>query len=57
MEFVATVLREMFAGVVNLDQACCVQIEATASIPEGMGVVPPPLVHLVMGFVKYLPHI
>jgi len=56
-EIIATVPREILAGVLNLSQAGCLKIGAIDLIPEGTGVVPPPIVHLIAGFVKHLPHI
>ena len=56
-EIIATVLRETLAGALNIPRAGCVRIGAIDLIPEGMGVVPPPIVHLVAGFVKHCPHI
>jgi len=47
----------MPTGAFNFSQAGCVRIVAIDLIPEGTGVVPPPIVHLVTGFVKHLPHI
>jgi len=47
----------MLAGAFNLALAGCLQNGAIDLIPEGMGVVTPPIVHLIMGFVKYLTHI
>jgi hypothetical protein len=55
-EIIATVPRETLAGAFNLPQAGCLRFAAIDLIPEGMGVVPPPIVHLVAGFVKHLPH-
>jgi hypothetical protein len=54
---IATVLRESLAGAYNLPQAGCLQIGEIDLIPEGMGVVPPPIVHLVAGFITHLPQI
>jgi len=56
-EIIATVPRESLAGAFNLPRAGCMPIGAIDSIPEGMGVDLPPIVHLVAGFVKHLPHI
>jgi len=53
----ATVPREMLTGAFNLPRAGCLRIGAIDLIPEDTGVVPPPIVHLVAGFVKHLPHI
>jgi hypothetical protein len=57
LEIIATVSREMLAGAVNLPRAGCLRIGEINLIPEGSGVVPPPIVHLITGFVKHLPHI
>jgi len=35
---------------------CCLQIGVIDLNPEGAGVVPPPIVHLVTGFLRHLPH-
>jgi hypothetical protein len=56
-EIIATVPKEMLASAFNLPQAGCVWIGAIELIPEGTGVVPPPMVHLMAGLVKHLPHI
>jgi len=56
-EIIATVPREMLAGAYKLSQAGCQRIAAIDLIPECTGIVAPPIVHLVAGFVKYLPHI
>jgi len=56
-EIIATVPRGMLTGAFNLPRAGCLLIGAIDLIPEGTGVVPPPIVHLVAGFVKHLPHI
>jgi hypothetical protein len=56
-EMITTVPRELLTAVFNLPRAGCLQIGAFDLIPEGKWVVPPPIVHLVMGFVKHLPHI
>jgi hypothetical protein len=47
----------MLAGAFNLPGAGCLLIGAIDMIPEGLGVVQPPIVHLVVGFVKHLPHL
>ena len=44
----------MLTGAFNLSQAGCLQIGVIELIPEGMGVVPPQIVHSVVGFVKHL---
>jgi hypothetical protein len=56
-EIIPTITREMLAGAFNLLQAGYLRIGAIDLIPEGMEVVPPPIVHLIVGFVKHLPHI
>jgi len=56
-DVIATVPRETLTGEVNLPRARCLRIGAIDFIPEGMGVVPPPIVHLVAGFVDHSPHI
>jgi hypothetical protein len=56
-EIIATVPRETLAGEFNLPRAGCLWIGAIDLVPTGMGVVPPPIVHFVTGFVKHLPHI
>jgi hypothetical protein len=56
-EIIATVPRETLTGGFNLPRAGCLQIGAIDLIPEGTGIVLPPIVHLVAGFVKPLPHI
>jgi len=54
---IVTVHRNTLAGALNLPRAGCLWIGAIDLIPEGTGFVPPPIVHLVVGFVKHLPHI
>jgi len=54
---ITTIPRETLTGTLNLPQAGCLRIGAIDLIPKGMGVVPPPIVHLVAGFVNHLPHI
>jgi len=54
---ITTVPREILAGAFNIHRACCLRIRAINLIPKGMGVVPYPIVHLVMGLFKHLPHI
>jgi hypothetical protein len=56
-EIIATVPRETLTSAFNLPQASCLLIGAINLIPESTEVVPPPIVHLVMGFVNHLPHI
>ena len=50
---VAIVPTEMLTGAFYLPRAGCLRIGAIDLIPEGMGVVRPPIVHLVVGFVKH----
>jgi len=54
---IATAPRETLAGVFNLPRAACLRIGAIDLIPQGTAIVPPPIVHLITGFVKHLPHI
>jgi len=54
---IATVPREMLAGVLSITWAGCLQIGAIDLIPKGTGVVLPPMVHLIAGYVKHLAHI
>jgi len=56
-EIIATIPRETLTGVCNHPRAGCLRIGAIELIPEGTGVIPPLIVHLVAGFVKHLPHI
>jgi hypothetical protein len=56
-EIIATLPRELLAGVLHLPRAGRLLIGTIALIPLGMGVEPPPMVHLVAGFVRHLPHI
>jgi hypothetical protein len=56
-EIIATVPRETLAGAFILRRADCLRIAAIDLIPEGIGVIPPPIVPLVTGFVKHLPNI
>jgi len=56
-EIIVTVPRETFASAFNLPRAASLWIGVIDLIPEGTGVVPSPIVHLVAGFVKHLPHI
>jgi len=55
-EIIATLTTEMLTGAFNLPRSGSLRIGAIDSIPEGAGVVPPPTVHLVAGYVKQLPH-
>jgi hypothetical protein len=54
---IATVPREMLTCALNISRVGCLRIGVIGLIPEDTGVVPPPIVHLVTGFVKHLPHI
>ena len=56
-EIITTIPRETLAGAFDTSRAACLWIGAIHLIPEGTGVVPPPNVHLVVGFVKHLAHI
>ena len=56
-QIIAPVLRKTLTGAFNLPQAGYMRIGGIVLIPEGMQVVPPPIVDLVMGCVKHLPHI
>jgi hypothetical protein len=56
-ETIATIPRESLACAFNLPRDGCLRIGAIDLIPEGMGVVLPPIVHLVADLVKHLPHI
>ena len=56
-EIISTVPRERIAGAFNLSRAVCVRIGANHLIPDGKRVVPPPIVLLVAGLVKHLPHL
>jgi hypothetical protein len=56
-EIIPIVPREKLTGVYNLALPGCLRIGAIDLIPEGTGIVPPPIVYLVMGLVKYLPQI
>jgi len=56
-EIIATIPWETLGGEFNLSRAGCLQIGAIHLIPECTGVVPPPVVHLVAGCVKQLPHV
>jgi len=56
-EIIATVPREKLASAFNLPRAGYLRIGAIGLIPEGTGIVLPPIVHLVMGFFKHLPQI
>jgi hypothetical protein len=55
-EIIATIPTEMLTGGFNLPQVGCLGIGAIELIPEGTGIVQPPIVHLVAGCVKRLPH-
>jgi len=54
---ITTISTEMLSGAFHIHQAGCLWIGVINLIPEGTAVVPPPIVHLVAGFVKHLPHI
>ena len=56
-EIITTLPRESLTGGFNLSPAGCLRIAAINLIPKGTGFVPPPIVHLVVGFLKHLPHI
>jgi hypothetical protein len=56
-EIIATIPRATLTGAFNLSRAGCLWIRAIYLIPEGTGVVLPPIFHLFMGFGKHLPHI
>jgi hypothetical protein len=57
LEIIAAVPSETLTGACNHPQAGCQRIGAIDLIPECTGVVPPPIVHVVTGFVKHLPYI
>jgi hypothetical protein len=52
-DIVATVQRGTLTSALHLLQAGCLRFGAIGLIPKGTAVIPPPIVHLVMGFVKY----
>jgi len=54
-EIIVTIPRETLPGAFNLPRAGCLRIGAIDFIPKGTGVVPPPIVHLIAGFVKHFP--
>jgi hypothetical protein len=54
-EIIDTVPREIVAGGFNLSPGGCLRIGAIDLIPNGMGVVPPPIFHLTADCVKHLP--
>ena len=56
-EIIAAIPRETLTGAFNLSRAGCLRIGAINHISEGTGIVLPPVVDLVAGFVKHLPHI
>jgi hypothetical protein len=56
-EIIATVPSEMLTGACILPRAGCLRIGVIDLIPDGTGIVPPSIVHLVPGSVKHLPHI
>jgi len=55
-EIIPIVPREMLARALNLPCAGCLRIGAIDLIPNEMGVVPPPTVHLDASFVNHLPY-
>jgi hypothetical protein len=55
-EIIATIRRETLTSAFTLPRAGFLRIGVIDFIPESTGVVPPPIVHLVAGFVKHLPH-
>jgi len=56
-EIIRIVARDTLNGAFNLPRTGRLRNGAIYLIPESMGVVPPPMVHLVAGFVKHMPHI
>jgi len=54
---IATVPREMFTRMFDLLRDGCLWIGAIDLLPNSMGVVPPPIVHLVGRFMKHLPQV
>jgi hypothetical protein len=56
-DIIATIPRETLTSSYNLAKAGCLRIGTIDLIPEGTGVIPLPIVHLVVGFVKHLPPI
>jgi hypothetical protein len=54
---IPTLPTEMVNGSFNLTRADCLRIGVIDLIPERKVVVPPPIVHLVVGFVNHSPHI
>jgi hypothetical protein len=55
-EIIANVPRETCTGVFNHPQAGHLRIGAINLVTEGLGVIPPTIVHLIAGFVTHLPH-
>ena len=56
-EIIATVPREALAAAFNHSLAGGLLIRAIELIPEDTEVVPPPIVHLIVGFAEHLPHL
>jgi len=56
-EIISTTPRESLGDVFNVPLAGSLWIGVIYLIPEGMRVIPPSIVHLVVAFVKYLPKI
>jgi hypothetical protein len=54
---IATVPRETLTGVFNVPQVGCLRSVIISLIAEGTEVVPCPIVHFVLGFIKHLSHI
>jgi hypothetical protein len=57
LEIIATVPRETLTCAFTLPEVGFLRIGVIDLIPEVTAVVPPPIVHLVTGFVQHLPHI
>jgi len=57
LAIIATIPRAQLTGACNHPWAGCLWTGAIDSIPEGKGVIPLRIVHLLTGFVKHLPHI
>jgi hypothetical protein len=55
-EILATIPTEMLTGVINIALSGFMRIGEIELIPEGTGVVPPPICHLGTGYVKLLSH-
>jgi hypothetical protein len=56
-EIIATIPREMLASAFILARAGCLWSGMIDLIPKVTGVIPPAIVHFMLGFVKRLPHI